>query len=430
MDISKTLVKFTGEKIEKYYDQFFNPNICHICKNPNQGNLIPCTSCGIIFYCSEEHKMKHENSHLQFCIRIKHEIESDIERNSRFTNEDWLLLRRSFLYKIISRSKDVLKPYEVEMMLCTKSCFICHQQTNLKTCEECYSVNYCNDHETNFKEEHISSCKSLLVLLNINILTINGVINVTYPNYVMFNQVTSKIDNMFMFLDKYIKEYDQHHELQPYGTKRIWKWQCYIYSDYASAPLTLYHALMKIENSSRPILQDNFTVHILAAISMDIRGLPSWELLMHCFPQIKKLNIVLIIPREHHTKIQSYDLCNICIGKREMVSFGMSHVSYNDYVRKKLYKEANVMITYETKLYIGEDLLKIFILTRDRECPLIFTSRSRSNAEENLHMIQKFLRSKNIDLIENKFQSYRPYRDYTTGEMFYRNVYIAIFRNK
>ncbi|XP_032685233.1 uncharacterized protein LOC116850728 isoform X3 [Odontomachus brunneus] len=63
---SSRVLTFNGPYTEDKYNQFFNPNVCHVCKQPSEV-LVTCNLCYMISFCSEEHRAIHRNSHSEIC---------------------------------------------------------------------------------------------------------------------------------------------------------------------------------------------------------------------------------------------------------------------------------------------------------------------------------------------------------------------------
>ncbi|XP_032668695.1 uncharacterized protein LOC116842925 [Odontomachus brunneus] len=428
-EITKTLYLYHELCTENNYNEFFNPNICHVCKRPNEGKLMPCDSCGMVFYCSKEHQIIHHSSHIEVCIVIKIARTEDLESNdSSFNSDDeWRSYRKTFMQGIQIKMTRDLKPYEKEIIMCAKSCLICHQQINLRTCNICYSANYCDKHQFYLKKKHGTMCTDLLVLLNLNILNKSYLNLKTYPQTMKFTRITIDFDDMITFVDQYINKH--------YAKMGVWNDNSYIYSDYLSAPLTLYYGLKefanlfkeaqiyreehKLINRSRSFL---FIVHIIGAISVDITGLPSWEIFLHIFNKhkfsenkIMELKVILVAPETDCDRNEYYDVCRECVRTNKQLYLGNASVSYEDYMRTNLYKQANIIIAFQAEFSMGSPLLDIFIATQDRTCPFFFTTASQNKAEENIRKIQEVLNVPRQRSVENKFRSYRPYRNYETG---------------
>lgn len=80
--------EYRGQCTAEYYNQFFNPNICHVCKSVDRGNLILCDGCCLISYCSQEHKTQHYTEHKRFCVIVAHILQIRLQEYTRRFN-DW-----------------------------------------------------------------------------------------------------------------------------------------------------------------------------------------------------------------------------------------------------------------------------------------------------------------------------------------------------
>ncbi|XP_032685280.1 uncharacterized protein LOC116850752 isoform X2 [Odontomachus brunneus] len=124
MSIFIELSKFNGPFNEDKYNQFFNPNLCHVCKSPNDGKLIPCDRCNSIYYCCEEHKTMHAESHQTVCGVIALAISFDPNwYNRRCYFEEWMDLQKSLIIFIkmhISRRLYRLRDRAANIIQCVR----------------------------------------------------------------------------------------------------------------------------------------------------------------------------------------------------------------------------------------------------------------------------------------------------------------------
>ncbi|XP_032685285.1 uncharacterized protein LOC116850757 isoform X2 [Odontomachus brunneus] len=88
--------------------------------------------------------------------------------------EEWIESRKEILQKILTTLSRCAYRYETEMIMCTKSCYVCFRQANIRLCSTCYSANFCDDYQILFNLFHKKYCDELLLLLNTNIAYING----------------------------------------------------------------------------------------------------------------------------------------------------------------------------------------------------------------------------------------------------------------
>lgn len=188
-------------------NDFFHPNICHVCKRTNDGNLISCDQCFMISYCCETHKRTHHLEHQELCKCITQYLreKSGAEwRSLRSSTPEWIQSRYKFLYDIMQKFQCTLKLYETQMIILPKSCHICHQQINLHTCRTCYSDNYCVDHAQEFQNYHASKCRDLMLCLNLNIIKLSFK---KFPRvFIVFPESQKRIDDMDSFIIRYVRK--------------------------------------------------------------------------------------------------------------------------------------------------------------------------------------------------------------------------------
>ncbi|XP_014480890.1 PREDICTED: uncharacterized protein LOC106747659 [Dinoponera quadriceps] len=174
---NQQLFQYRGPRTAEYYNCFFNPNICHVCKCVD--NLISCDRCCLISYCSNVHKTKHHKEHEEICIiitQVSNVTSQEDMRRQQFSNwQQWIRSRNEFMEAIQKKLKRPMEVYEQQMILWSKTCVVCHQQTELKTCQRCFSANHCDQHAESFPKKHNDAkCDQLMLLLNIDIENISG----------------------------------------------------------------------------------------------------------------------------------------------------------------------------------------------------------------------------------------------------------------
>ncbi|XP_014474154.1 PREDICTED: uncharacterized protein LOC106744172 [Dinoponera quadriceps] len=93
--IEGELLRYDGPLTPDRYNKFFNPNLCHVCKEKDTGNLITCDQYYTISYCSMEHKMLHHPEHEQICRTVKKNLEKDPQWRIRKLNpNEWFQSRK------------------------------------------------------------------------------------------------------------------------------------------------------------------------------------------------------------------------------------------------------------------------------------------------------------------------------------------------
>ncbi|XP_032685282.1 uncharacterized protein LOC116850754 [Odontomachus brunneus] len=236
------IVTFNGPYSPDKYNQFFNPNICHICKLPSR-NLITCIKCSMISYCCHEHQTLHKYWHLYICKSLARIISDKSNWNAYLNLSQWLISRKEIIIKI----NRLLPQHELEMITLAKSCFKCYRQINIKPCVICYSANFCDDHQMLFNIEHKDKCKELLLLLNLNIVYMKGnTLCLSKLEFIKFPDARP-YHNMITFINRYLvmESLDNNQKKLYFPIQTFWSFEHYICSDYVSDPLTLHYALQE-----------------------------------------------------------------------------------------------------------------------------------------------------------------------------------------
>lgn len=423
--LSHKVVKYQGPLLSGHYNQFFNPNICHVCKLRNNGDLISCDECGLIFYCTEVHKLMHYIQHVEVCTSVKYILPArprdDVTRFS--TRQHWIQLRKILLELAQLEFEYALKPYVTQMILWAKTCLICHQQADLRTCEECFSINYCDEHEITFYREHTrDECNRLILLLNINILTMSHrPIDVPSDFFMHFNAEVVLI-NMLAFIANYIRN--------PVSNMTSVE---YVLTDYFSGPLTIYSGLDRTNLLSILRRSVQHTIHIIVAHSSKItnkKSVKAWELLFHLIPEMRTLTIVFIGPSLEFA-YSNFECCFICKRNNKKLSAAYIPMSYYDYSQAPLgYEAPTIIVGFETELkeYKWWNSIKSI---QTQNVPLLLCSSSEQKAKNDKVVIQNILRKPITPIFDaaNYFAGVAPYRDLMTGYICKRNQHLIIYKD-
>ncbi|XP_014471480.1 PREDICTED: uncharacterized protein LOC106742755 [Dinoponera quadriceps] len=409
------------------YNNFFNPNICHVCKTTDNGSFVMCDQCYMVSYCGGDHREVHRSSHTEICAAIKKLLKKESQWDACPLNlQDWIQLREEFLRSVKTELSRELMSHEVQMIRFAKSCLICHQQTNLYTCMICHSANYCVDHAEIFNSYHSYSCKELLLCLSLDIDLFHGMGSMM--KFTKFPNEGRPCINMDTFVKHYVQRTHTSRELDD------WHFPEYFYSDYASGPLTLYYGMEDTNLiDSLNIPEDAcYVIHIIDAKFVDRKYVLSWEIFLHLLRyKINGLKIVLI-GSELQNECNNMKFCSRCNHMySQKLSFESYHTSYHSYVASESYKQPNVIVGFEADLSNGEAWSESILKLREQNCPLLLTTKSKLKAERNINGIQEVLGTSLIPLYNdnNKFGSRRPWRDVETNYVYFRNSHLIIYRS-
>ncbi|XP_032685223.1 uncharacterized protein LOC116850727 [Odontomachus brunneus] len=430
---NRKVIIFAGPYTEDKYNQFFNPNVCHVCKNPSR-YLITCNLCNLISYCSEEHKEIHRILHSEFCIAVARIITEKSFSDTYPSLEHWIASRDDILQRIQPNLSRYVYQYEKEMILCAKTCYVCYRQINVSPCNICYSANFCNDHQIlcSVWKGHGKECVELLVLLNMNI---SDIINDKIETWINQNRKFSKFpyskdfhDNI-TFINSYVLSRDPYTHrkmLDDPNSTLAWTFEQYVYSDAISNPLTLFYALKESNILYDTMKTDKYIVHLIDANRKDVISLQTWHIFLHFSRRIKELHIVLI----KSPIFESRDLGSVCSTCR---TYGqklyVKNVSetYYTYVRSESYEPPNVIILQTRISSMGTWLGSITAIIAQRR-PLLLTADTEMTVKGNINKIEEVTGETKKRLYrKNKFRGCRPYRNYVTGGCCYRNAYFIMY---
>lgn len=326
------------------YNQFFHPNVCHVCKSTDPNDLMLCARCHMICYCSKEHKGQHRSHHEDICTLIAQFINEDPDWNThRFCCEDLIKRQKSFVQIAQLALGRKLETYEVQMFMFAKMCFICHQRSNLVTCRKCISVSYCDDHASQICL-HRPVCDDLALCLHLDILLLEETsweqIHVEFSN---FPDKKKPFNDMSSF-------YRQYHKKQS-GYKDVNLNIC-VFTDYVSGPLTVYYGLQSANEHFLKNVTHSFIVHIIAADYVDERSLSAWELFLHLLNKKSNLTVVMV-GSELRLKNYEHKVCSCCKAAKKKLILQSSPMLYHRYVRYNC-KRPNVIVAFQAELDYGK----------------------------------------------------------------------------
>ncbi|XP_032678665.1 uncharacterized protein LOC116847620 [Odontomachus brunneus] len=404
------------------YNNFFHPNICHVCKRSNNGNLISCNMCCMVYYCNDKHRRAHYIQHKELCEHLTQFLREKREwGNIRYSHSEWVQDRKEFLDTIETYLLRKLKPYEKQIIIFAKSCIHCHQQNNLNYCLECYSENYCIEHLQEFKDQHTSKCEVLKSCINLDIRYLSfGSFTNNFPSV----NVTLLSNDMKEFIIQFVR----HSTLKAI---EYWAFDDYYYSDYVSNPLTLYYGLNATDLLNSSTTGCVYVIHVIAANYLDLLYVKAWELFLHCFHRIQEL-IVIVVGPELEIKSSDVKLCEHCQLHKKMFNFESYSMSYANYIYNDSYKQPNVIMGIHVDFSNEKTSLTFMLKSRNNNnniYPWLLTTKSKDIARLNMEIMEEFLGIpvKSIHSVKNKFASFKPWRDFETSYVSYRNKYVTIY---
>ncbi|EFN78535.1 hypothetical protein EAI_02355 [Harpegnathos saltator] len=371
-----------------------------------------------------EHKMIHYVEHKAICEVMMQvlivEPQSDIHRYNDW--QEWIQTRKELMKTIRQNLNRSLEPYEKQMILWSKTCFICHQQAELKTCQRCFSANYCEEHANAFRTKHDGyKCDQMMLMLNIDIEIISGrTSNISY-GFLPFVNEKSRFDEMLEFyIENIIKR-----------RKDIdWLAKDYIRSDYLSEPLTVYYGYKTLD-----ILKDMkdslVVIHIIFIKTIKPDYKSAWEILLHILPNIKHL-VVLMIGRDLKGSRNVQNVCENCKIKKKSLSFYSFPLScYKIILNSCKFKVPNVIVGFDVEFDGNREWLESMKRIFRRKLPLLFTLPSQQKVQNIIIKLQNIF-GKTVKAVINKrnyFAGLMPHKDVSTGDIYFCNERLIILMN-
>lgn len=410
---------------EERFNKFFNPNICHVCKEKYNRNFVNCIKCYMISYCTEEHRLENEIHHTQFCAVLQELFISHPRfwYCEYFNQEEWIKSRKEFVHLIQAKLFRDLEPYEVQMIMFAKSCFKCHQQSYLDTCTKCYSFNYCDNHAETLIIHQISDCVKLEICFDID-MKLYEIISLPKLKFTKFPNKYQSCLNMLEFISNFVLI--PLLSVERYVSSGI----KYYYTDYVSAPLTTYYQMYDAKLSVPGRIRKNcYIIHIIAANCIDNEYLPAWELFLHLLHRIKDLKVILIGSGLQNER-GDVEICSRCTRRKQQLNYECHCMLYHNYVNSDLYIQPDVIVGFQVDLSDWKELSESILKVRDQNCPLLLTAESQVKAEHNTNKLQEVLGSP-LNIIHQKQNEFKSIRVYTNFEsdLSCRNEWVTIYKN-
>lgn len=397
-----------------YYDKVFYPNACHVCKTTDQEKLKTCFKCHMITYCSEVHRIMHQPEHQEICEAIRRISKTtDLWNSHGMSSDEWVEFKKENMRRIKQELCRNLEPYEEQMFLFAKSCFICHQQSNLfNICKGCYCINSCIDHNlANIKH----NCEGLLL---------SYILDVEYLQHK--EVITSKLFHYKISMCKFpinIESFVTRFGSDVARNYRFWSPFDYYFCDWVSEPLTVCQIIQNPRYFYFTKLP-SFTVHIIAS-SNNTNNWLAWELLLHMLADKVSLQIIVLGSELQNIDMPALRLCDTCISLGKSLSIKLCNESYKQYMLASG-DNADIIVGFNVELKNFEN--STINTLRHQNRPLLLTSTSKDKTNDNLRILNESKVMFTVPHIraKNSFRSYRPYRDYEIDRVFLRNKYLII----
>lgn len=409
MDYMKYLVPYKG--------------VCYVCKSTTAPFFC---RCHMVSYCTLSHENEHRPEHKEICDAVMVLLKGKEHINTEeITSEQWLSLKLYYMHSVSSILGRELRMEEKQMFMFLEACAICHRQDSLSRCTKCLCVMYCSAHRS-YTPNYEHDCKSLKLAFELDKLAPEWV--GTYGYVDIYKDLTE--EKNFTNMAQFLTDHSRSGLYEGITDHSVIISQ----SDFVTEPLTLYFTMEKLNYVPS---SNNILIHIIAESYRDIRSLESWQILLRLMPSLpQSLIIVAIGPaikHDDHRVIRYHDQSS---NKPKMLMLNTSAMSYQTYVRTGNLQKPDFIIGFHASICNYNYAPNLFKETTiswvplipalvEQNCPCILTFGKQDVKNE----FMRIERTKHVYWGENPFKSERPYREFRTERVCYRNEYLIIFEN-
>lgn len=419
----------------RYHIQFFHPNLCHKCKNYEEG-LKLCGNCKSVSYCCKEHQTEDWPHHKDLCkvIKTTNEQITEQEKISRLDKIGLKELRLRFIAnKWEAGLKRPLFAYEWDILKFPKACTLCNCR-NIKTeCQDCLSVFYCS---TEHKEEHAEQHEKFCSLLKLNMDLLVYKYKVKIPTVRLKESFPENLNQLYMNLPELIDILVKEDCIA--NLRKNERPLEYILCTDIMAPVTnILYGLEKVGFlKNRVFKKSKLTVHIVGADAEETTW--DWRLMMefmfHWIRNLKKVVLEVVGPGVHNFLCQKLDqstFCGSCNMSLKSVCCSFRPHYYHEVIDDL--SKPDLVISFNCGIFVISTWKQsIPHLTKNAGVPLVLTDLGVNLLEKDLSALKEYSTNKKLKILmgpqRNPFSYVNPKRnfDIKNQAITYKNAYILI----
>ncbi|XP_032669959.1 uncharacterized protein LOC116843585 isoform X2 [Odontomachus brunneus] len=412
----------------------FASNLCLVCMERSREI---CEFCGMVSYCSVEHKKQGRSKHRDLCEILTEicAIGGSLSLLPELTPDDYRIYRLKLIEIVECRLGRSLELWEKEIILYPRVCRSCRNFSKaLRNCPACQVELYCDNHDSG----HEKWCREFQVFRRVLFMQHeNGHVNPEMPD--TFRENPLHLPDDFDSLMARLYDYSTYYRGM----------DCYTYcslSHISTIPLTALYS-MQISCQNWEII-DTFVIHVIGAeFQFEGINLHVWEkLFLHLIPNLKRLRLMFVgpelrLPTVPLNLLTAVKICSACktSARHVNVSFHPSKF-YHDFCRSKLFIKPDLVCLFNPGLYRetgfeGKDTwpetIREFCKTR---VPVCVTSYTKHEIPREMMRIKSIIDIETIlEPRRNPYASIKPDRNFVsddTAPLIYKNYYLAIVRGK
>lgn len=383
------------------YNQFFYPNVCHICKRYKDIELNDCARCHMISYCNRCNQKQHWPQHRIICKAIRCVLQDkDYMNTEELTSERWNKKKMGYMESISKKLGRELVPYEKQMFMFPKACLICHRQGRLKLCGNCPSASFCviHKHSQICANRHKKDCDMMRFIFEID------------KKYFMEENRDEKVISFkFMLHWKYFYNMESYLSYwYPDITDMSAKISAIVHSEYVTRPLTVCFAMGRLKH----ILNDeSLVIHFIVTTSDDVETVEMWKILFY-LTYVRSITVVLLGPVIKKNITKSFDDCFselLSTDKKRRITLIYRAMLYEEYVRTRDFQKPNFIIGFNAIICSNDyfttkqlnTLMPSSLALAEQNCPFVLALNFIDKK------VEKTLRNFTLFCGRNPFLSFR-----------------------
>lgn len=403
--------------------EYYVHSLCQLCKK-DLPHRYSCERCGLLNYCSPEHRRLHWPEHTELCTVVQTVCRArgstHILQGAPLTSPD--AFRALRLHNMQDCELAISRPldsWEKEMFIFPHVCVKCHEYRAeaLVICRRCNHSGFCKGHRPDC---HDDSCAHLLRYKEI-IKDQNkfGVSCPTIPPSLISSTLPKLtcIDNTFNSIRSAVGEIE-FLEL----------------TEIVTYPLTVLNALLTI-NDSRQLTSKKLLLHVVGAErSFETNKLEKWEYyVLHLIPDLRHLEIVFIGPELNTVNNEDFKVCSRCSSTQKSITFKFETRLYHELTKVP---KPDLVCVFNPGLYRitgfnGQDTWKPTIASIFRKnCPVLTTSYTEKEIFMDVDRV-KSVQNVRLDREPtlNPFSSLKPNLNFVSEEespVIFKNQFYCI----
>ncbi|XP_058791166.1 uncharacterized protein LOC131664241 isoform X2 [Phymastichus coffea] len=412
---------------------YFVSSLCYVCSKACDDVHFDCEQCGMVTYCSSQHRQQNLKHHKQLCTVL---AEICVKNNgldlARNLGPDEYRSFRVELLRIVEQALGRrMELCEREILLYPKLCRTCHSSDGLKTCSDCLMEFFCEEHRGNH-EDHCAEWRVFRGVLAMQ--ADSGFLAPKIPDFAIIGdeELPENFDGLMKTIFAFGNDYD-----------RI---DCASYaalSQAASPALTARYTLqLSAQGHKLTTNRKSLRVHVIGAeLQFECANLAVWEkLFLHLLPGIKSLRLEfsgpeLQVPDDIAKVLKRPRLCAGCRAKGREI-----HVVFHC---GKLYHQIecdrpDLVCLFNPGLYrtTGFANQDTWPRTIEKFCdhgvPILITSYTEVELPRDLARVREY---RELEVEQeprrNPFASLRPERNFVSDDsapLIYKNYFLSVAR--